>query len=153
MLSNPNSRRDLQPLAYTAPMRRPLLLLFALVVWSTAAFAAERLNCKNRKGIVGECFTMHGRLSVRCGDQNYWLWQIGTKHKFDVGFQDAFPASVHQEWLACGSVGAPSWIFGHFVVCPLEKEKAGEAQAACIVSAQITAMKPSSWNAKSPEKR
>jgi len=118
------------------------------MILTAVGTSAGAVHCQDRKDLAGACFTVHGRLWLYCGDAQFRLWHIGTRHEFDVGLQEDFPKNLERFFRSCTDPGGPNWIFGDYLVCPLEKEVSGAAQAACIQSVHITAVKPVSWDAQ-----
>jgi hypothetical protein len=86
---------------------------------------------------VGQCFNVHGRLSVYNGTPSIRLWPLGTKRLLGV----IDPADVSN---APGPTILPldiknklDWdknVFGDFLVCPLTRQQPGRMQTVCIES-------------------
>lgn len=60
------------------------------------------------------------------GGHTYWIWQVGTKHKYWV-----------EGDLSNGLEGKLDWdhfYWGNFQVCPTTKFKRGYAQGICLTS-------------------
>ena len=108
--------------------------------------AKRKIPCKTPEN-AASCYWTHGRVEVGNGDPAYRLWKIGTHHLLGIysgqsawhGDQDAidnedpeFPRNVARAWV--DRIGSP--LYGDFEVCPLERERAGSMQAACIESAK-----------------
>ena len=90
------------------------------------------------------CYWTHGRLSAGNGTPSFRLWKIGTDRILGI---DSGP-SVHRE----GSLDneypelpanlvrkfkpSENRVFADFEICPLEPERLGEMQGACIESAK-----------------
>jgi hypothetical protein len=107
--------------------------------------AAQRrkVACKTQEN-AATCYWTHGRLAVYNGGvPNVRLWKIGTKRILGIlsgpGYKLAdeektgpeLPRNVER---AFKSIDAR--IFGDFEVCPLEPERPGVMQSACIESAR-----------------
>ena len=126
----------------------PLLLSgLAAFVLSASGSAQKvpkrRIACKTR-GNAATCYWTHGRLSAYNGTPSYRLWKIGTHRLLGIySGPDAekrnpldsedpeFPANVKRAFKS-----ASTQIFGDFEVCPLEPERPGWMQSACIESAK-----------------
>jgi hypothetical protein len=115
----------------------------------SSAIAAEFIPpCKNSQLIVGECFTVHGRLQEANGGIAVRIWPMGTNRLLGIfdgdgkyyGDEPILPISVGK-LLASGapqSVG----VYGDYEVCPLTKEEPEHMQFVCIEKASnLTAQK------------
>jgi hypothetical protein len=85
--------------------------------------------------IVGECFTVHGRLGLGNGTPGFRIWKVGTGRSLGVfdcdgkaEGSDLLPASVKR----VTGKNFSHEVFADFEVCPLSKEKPGERQRVCI---------------------
>jgi hypothetical protein len=87
-------------------------------------------DCKSDPDIAAECFNVHGRLSVYNGAGVRRIWWIGTKHMLYIPDEFAMPESLASTL----TMGVD--IYGDFLVCPLEKQKAGHMQRVCVEKAQ-----------------
>lgn len=85
--------------------------------------------CKSDPDIVGECFTVHGRLSAWNGTPTMRIWRIGTKRILGV-HDDIMPESLTFQ------VGWDVDAYGDFQVCPFTKKRPGEMQMVCIEQAK-----------------
>ena len=111
-----------------------------LSVISCGAVAEElKTQCKDSPRVVGECFKVHGRISISNGIP-YRLWIVGT-HRILAPDPNDIPESV-ENLLELGlhenisTVEAMSVdVFGDYDVCPLEKNHPGWMRAVCIESA------------------
>jgi hypothetical protein len=105
----------------------------------------RKIPCKTAEN-TASCYWTHGRLQEYEGTPAYRLWKIGTHHlfgiysgastwrrnRFAIDNEDTeFPPNV-RKLIRSGSVQ----VFGDFEVCPLEPERSGFMQAACIQSAK-----------------
>lgn len=83
----------------------------------------------------------HGRLSSQNGIP-LTLWLIGTKRVVAVANSlDSFlPLDVHR-YLEITSEDH-SYIFGDFIVCPLEPDTPGHMRQACITDAERLVVRP-----------
>ena len=122
------------------------VLLFAL--WTQAvprSSPKRRIPCKTPENATS-CRWTHGRLQEYEGTPAYRLWKIGTHHLFGIySGPSAWRGNPlvldneHPELPA--NLGAlihsgPVQVFGDFELCPLEPERSGFMQAACIDSAK-----------------
>jgi hypothetical protein len=92
--------------------------------------------CQIHPNLIGQCFTIHGRLSRYNGTPSARIWEIGTKRLLGVsegrfvlpGYRN-IPKSLEDEL---------SWdtdLVGDFVVCPFTLSRPNEMQLVCIESA------------------
>jgi hypothetical protein len=102
----------------------------------------RRIPCKTLKN-AASCYWTHGRLQEYEGTPAYRLWKIGTKRILGIysgpsvyhgrpstdNEDPEFPPSL-RPLIHSGLVQ----VFGNFEVCPLEPERPGSMQAACIES-------------------
>jgi hypothetical protein len=72
----------------------------------------------------GKCFSIHARFANYTGDGQMDLWPVGSKRKLGV--------SGASDQLEDMTSGGEYFVFGDFVVCPLEKEIPGKKRAVCI---------------------
>lgn len=86
-------------------------------------------------GIVGDCFTIHGRLSCYNGTPSFRIWKVGTHRLFGVVDDDVenprFPDNLARAHPDFGTD-----IYGDFLVCPLTASKPGWMQMVKIRSAR-----------------
>jgi hypothetical protein len=102
-------------------------------------------TCKADPRIIGECFTIHGRLGLSNGTPSIRIWQIGTINLFGVNSithslyhqkisdQDPMIFERHLTW--------DQDIFGDYLVCPLTHQKPDTMQIICIESAANISIK------------
>ena len=123
-------------------------LVLAFAFWAQAVpqnGPKRKIPCKTAEN-AATCFWTHGRLQEYEGTPAYRLWKIGTRHLF--GIYNG-PSAWRGNRLAIDNEGPelPSnlrklvqsglvQVFGDFEVCPLEPERPGSMQAACIESAK-----------------
>ncbi len=79
----------------------------------------------------GECFTVHGRLSIYNGTPSYRIWIVGTKRLLGVAERDEVP-DMPDNLLRMVRIDAD--VYGDFSVCPVTKYKLGEMQIVSIKS-------------------
>jgi hypothetical protein len=127
---------------------------------ATANTAKRKIPCKTPEN-ASICYWAHGRLSFYSANGTWLLWKIGTGRLLKIcdyptyrsmqGTGDCadpeFPANLERiydaderRWKRGGGHGDyfPPDVFGDFEICPLEPERKGERQYACIESAKIT---------------
>ena len=123
-------------------MKLLLAVLASLAVFPIPISAERKIPSKTPFNETS-CYWTHGRLSFNDGTPAFRLWKIGTHRVLGIlsgpSANDALdnenpelPAEVRRVFrpLTTGSV------FGDFEVCPLEPEKNGAMQSACIESAK-----------------
>lgn len=130
---------------------RPVLLTMAilsLAFWTQAVpqnAAKRKIACQTPENATA-CYWAHGRLQEYEGTPAYRLWKVGTRHllgiysgpsawggnRLSIDNEDPeFPPNL-RKLIQSGLVQ----VFGDFEVCPLEPERPGSMQAACIESAK-----------------
>jgi hypothetical protein len=110
------------------------LLIILVSLLASEAFGGEihsDKGCQNNPEVIGQCFTVHGRISVYNGTPGVRIWQIGTDHLLGVlpSEDEIMPASVKTE------LGANTQIYGDYLVCPFTREQKGCMHMVCIESA------------------
>jgi hypothetical protein len=108
-----------------------------ILVASAAAVAQEPVvPCKGAPKIVGECFSVRGRLSVHNGIP-IRIWIAGTRRMLGVKDATGGGVTVLPEVQRLLSLGDPmeTVVFGDYEVCPLSKQHAGWMQFVCVESA------------------
>jgi hypothetical protein len=142
-----------------ASQRRTVVLyLFAVMLTCVSVSAKDKpkreIPCKTPAN-VASCYWTHGRLSIYNGTPSYRLWKIGTHRLLGIYSGPAvyagplasrypldnespeFPANLTQEaWKGMSASQIWPVVYADFEVCPLEPEKPGVMQAACIESAK-----------------
>jgi len=103
-----------------------IVVLLLLVVASTAEDAAP--SCKATFPIVGKCFRFRGRLGLYNGGHTFWIWRVGTNHRYWV--EGELPATIAE-----GSLDWDHSYWGDFDACPTTVFKKGHAQGICVQSA------------------
>jgi len=104
-----------------------MLVLLVLVAASTARDAAP--TCKGTTfPVVGKCFRFRGRLGLYNGGHTYWIWRVGTNHRYWV--EGELPAGINE-----GSLDFDHFYWGIFGACPTTVFKKGYAQGICLQSA------------------
>jgi hypothetical protein len=114
--------------------------LIAAALTSNQAGASE-YRCSKDPHIIGECFSLHGRLTTMANSR-IKLWRIGTNRILGVqypgdmpevggGFVE-LPANIQKAW----DEDYNDDIFADFRVCPFTKSEPGIQQYVCIDSAE-----------------
>ena len=131
------------------------LLLTAFCTHSTEASdntPKRTIPCKTEEN-ANSCYWTHGRLGVGNGTPSYRLWKIGSHRVLGIysgpsvdryGLDNEgpeLPSNVDRSLWDTKDPHFANRIFGDFEVCPLEPEKAGAMQAACIESAKNIVIK------------
>jgi hypothetical protein len=137
-------------------MRRTLFLA-AIILSAYLAVGMDQhprkraIPCKT-PAIANSCYWAHGRLSFYNGTPAFRLWPTATHHLFgiysgpSVGIHHndnednehpEFPSNVSRKFNPL-----KNRIFADFEVCPLEPERPGAMQAACIESAKNIVVEP-----------
>lgn len=87
------------------------------------------------------CRTIRGRAHLYGGDGQLRIWHIGTHHEFqpDAASWDRVVGWLTQgepppEQVAPYIPGTRNYLFGEFVICPVESYRAGSVQTARIES-------------------
>jgi len=108
-----------------------VLILFAISSPSVAEGIDVEKGCQNNPAVVGECFSVHGRIRLYNGTPGIRIWIIGTKRLLGVipSENEIMPQKVSKH------ITLETDIFGDFVVCPFTKQKEGHMQMVCIESA------------------
>lgn len=99
---------------------------------------AQDATCRLSARRVGECFTVHGRLSFAMASPEIRLWRIGTHRVLGILGPDGSDQHVLSEAMLermWGGSDRPGRIYGDFEVCPLTPDQPGRMQMACIASA------------------
>jgi hypothetical protein len=100
-----------------------VLAIFALGCVIPGAAAQD--PCKETS--YGKCFSTHARFAIYTGDGQEDLWPVGSKRLLGVS-----GAGDQLEGMTSGVYPGEYYVFGDFVVCPLEKEVPGKKRSVCI---------------------
>jgi hypothetical protein len=112
----------------------------ALTVCVAAASLTAQQSWTCSKPPVETCAKRHGRLSSQNGIP-LRLWLIGTKQVFAVANSiESLPSEV-RPYLEMTSEDH-SYIYGDFVVCPLELDAPGNMRQACLTGAEKLVVQP-----------
>jgi hypothetical protein len=102
--------------------------------WSFAS--PQGPMCKGNKQVVGDCFTVHGRMREGNGGPGIRIWRIGTDRMLGVWGADENDPDV--AWLPdriYRMLDDDHQVFADFLVCPLTKQTEDEMQIVCVESA------------------
>ncbi len=93
--------------------------------------------CKCHAKLVGQCFTVHGSMSVYRRAPTVRITVAGTKRV--LALKDGVPDWLEEDLEVPGNV-----VTGDFLVCPLTRRKAGAIQLVCVESASdmVVTQKP-----------
>lgn len=140
-----------------ARLERPAFALLPTVALAVCISATgsprqsrkRKAVCKTAE-IAASCYWVHGRLGVANGNPTIRLWKIGTHHMFgilsgpgsldrdpDDSLEPELPSNVERAFKTL-----TTRIYADFEICPLEPEKSGEMQDACIESARNLVVEP-----------
>ena len=106
-------------------MKYVLSVLAILAVACIIPGAVAQNACKETGS--GKCFSVHARFAVYTGDGVEDLWPVGSKRLLRV----SSPGDQLESMTSGGYLGE-YFVFGDFVVCPLEKEVPGKMRTVCI---------------------
>jgi hypothetical protein len=127
---------------------------------SASGASKRKIPCKTPDN-AAMCYWTHGRLSNYSVNFTWLLWKISANRLLKICDEPTyssmqstgdcadpeFPANLERvydadqrHWKMGGGHGEyfPPDVFGDFQICPLEPERKGERQYACIESAKIT---------------
>ncbi len=126
----------------------------------TPSASKRKIPCKTPEN-ASLCYWTHGRLSYYSVNFTWLLWKIRANRLLKICDEPTyssmqstgdcgdpeFPANLERiydadrrRWKRGGGHGEyfPPDVFGNFEICPLEPERKGERQYACIESAKMT---------------
>jgi hypothetical protein len=104
----------------------------ALVALLLAGAPAGAPQCKGNPAVIGQCFTLHGRLRAYNGNPTFRIWPVGTKRIIGVTGAKPGDEPIMPGDLACGF---SCDVLADFEVCPFSASKPGVMQRACIETA------------------
>ncbi len=118
-------------------------LNFALTATSSLA-APDPPKCKGNVKLVGDCFTVHGRIQAGNGTPSIRIWRVGTKRMLGVpaGEEDGDPDVASLPDVIYKTNIRDQNVFGDFLVCPLTKEEPGAMQMVCVESVTHLVLSP-----------
>ena len=91
--------------------------------------SADSINesCRKDPRVIGNCRTVHGRLSNWNGNPTRRVWIIGTKRMLGVRDGTPLPAVLEDR------IGDfDDEVYGDFEFCPFTRERPGVMQVGCI---------------------
>jgi len=114
-------------------MTRPSVWMISAFLGSLASGSSlAEGGCLDSMKIVGECRTVHGRLTLANGRTRIWL--VGTKRLLAVASREDETPYLPKS-AASKLEPDTNEIFGDFNVCPLSDFKPDEMQWVCVRSA------------------
>jgi hypothetical protein len=118
--------------------RKVLAVTISAALSGACSFAApDPPKCKGNAKLVGDCFTIHGRMQAGNGTPSIRIWRVGTQRMLGVpeGDEDGDPDVASLPDVIYKTNIRDQAMFADFVVCPLTKEKPGAMQMVCVESA------------------
>jgi len=112
-------------------MKRIFQLVALACLFACPALAQDSCG----QSSYGKCFNFHGRFAVYTGDSQVVLWPVGTHRVLRVMSGLELPCKLLDDCSNIQTVG-DYFVFGDFVVCPLEKDTPGAMRSVCIKSAR-----------------
>ena len=92
-------------------------------------------SCKENPQVIGECFTVHGRLGLVNGTPSVRLWKTGTDRilgiaegSFTLSGYRNLPETIEKQ------LNQDIYLYGDYIVCPFTPDKPGTMQHICIES-------------------
>ena len=125
----------------------PLMALLMCGLTTAGELQRRTIPCKTPEN-TNSCYWQHGRIGYYNGTPAIRLWKIGTNRllaiysgpsvdRYGLDNEDPqMPANLKRTLKP-----SQNQVFGDFEVCPLEPEREGAMQAACIESAKNLAVK------------
>ena len=120
------------------PMFMRLAILFLLtassIMWAQSpAPDAKEKSCREHPQLIGNCFTVRGRLAIYNGAPALRLWRVGTRRVLGISEQRFSVAGYRNvpEYIE-SQINQNDAIFGDFLVCPFTRSQPGEMQLVCI---------------------
>ena len=99
-------------------------------------------SCRDHPQLVGECFNVHGRLSIHNGNPAVRLWNLRTRRMLGVSDQRfSIPGYLNLPEDLAKQLDGNSNIYGDFLVCPFTRPRPREMQLMCIESAKNVVIK------------
>lgn len=106
-------------------------LVFAWLCLCTGSAPAQKVGDESSSS--DKCFAFHGRFAVYTGDSQKTLWPVGTHRLLRPDYGSEPLLKLLGDDI---STLDDYFIFGDFVVCPLEKEIPGHLRSVYIKSAR-----------------
>ena len=108
-----------------------------LSAWVTTATASETpidpsKGCRKNPAVVGQCFSVKGRVSVYNGSPSIRIAPKGTKRLLGVvpSENEIMPSALKE------AVGLDRDAFAEMEVCPMTKSERGHMRLVCVESAR-----------------
>src|ERR1017187_7951166 len=113
-------------------LRSVLSLLVCMFCITSVAVGSD--SCVRTK--FGECFTIHGRYALYTADGREVLSPVGT-HRLLQAMSGTKPMTtiLCDRAFPCATA-SDFYVFGDFVVCPLQKDVPGEMRQVCVQHAR-----------------
>ena len=109
---------------------RQLLSGIVVLLMLAHTGVAEKMKptCKGTTlAVVGECFRFRGRLGLYNGGHTFWIWRVGTNHRYWV--EGDLPVGEESfDW--------EHFYWGNFEACPTTKFENGHAQGICVTGVE-----------------
>ena len=121
--------------AILSPLLVAAALLFALPTLAQESPSA----CAASPKLVGQCFTVHGRLLTCNGFPGTTIWIVGSKRILGVtdamgnvgaGSGRVLPGNLEEQMF--GSTPCSKAAFGDYTVCPLAPDEPGVMRLVCV---------------------
>jgi hypothetical protein len=106
-----------------------------LQVASAIGGTAEAPTCTQNTQLVGQCFTVRGRLSVHANMRPY-LWPIRTHRLFGIASPEGAIIMPREIERIFASPPFDRQLFADFEVCPFTRPRPGVMQIVCIAAAR-----------------
>lgn len=125
-------------------MARVALWIVAPLLAAGLARAEPVPACKSSTRVVGDCFTVHGRLSAWNGAPAFRIRPAGTRRMLGVDAPDGDP--LHALPPEVGTLVAPDAfqvdLDGDFLLCPFTADRPGHMRLVCIADASALTVHP-----------
>ena len=124
-----------------------LIALFVCVLTTAGQVPKRTIPCKTPQN-ANSCYWTHGRIGFYNGTPAIRLWKIGTNRllgiysgpsvdRYGLDNEDPqMPSNLKRTFKP-----SENQVFGDFEICPLEPEREGAMQSACIEFAKNLAVK------------
>jgi hypothetical protein len=109
------------------------LAALSAVLLAIPLYSQQSPACKSNPRVVGQCFTIHGRVRVVNG-AGMVIWHIGTDRGLEVEDEELIPSNLAKTMYGKGDAYGRD-VFGDFEVCPFTKRREGQMQMVCVESA------------------
>jgi len=109
------------------------LLVSSLLSAQSPATATADKSCRQHPQLIGECFNVHGRLSVYNGAPAMRIWKVGTRRMLGVSEQRfAIEGYRNVPETIQNQLNQDVDLYGDFLVCPFTRPRGGQMQMVCI---------------------